>query len=411
MLRKASSLALGSLLAVGLTVAISPAGFADSALAAAPSASQPAVPAALLAAAHQRPAADDAQAPGGNVLDIDFDAFTKPLDEPNYVAIGDSYSIASFALTTIWEPCFRNLLDYPHLTSAQTGLPLVEPACIGGSGTGYWYSSKMKGTDVAVKVPYRELLNKQTKLVTINLGLNDIMLAYDKKLVRECFDAAYHSSDRDHSACAAKVEKQFRPLIKILPKVLEGIYKDAKTRIAKDGMVVAVGYVEMFDGDNLCWDNGFIGPADRAYINSVFKRVNRAVRIAARKARVAQYIPGDYQTAVTSTCGVPFLRWSSFTGLPELAYPLHPTFAGAVMTSRALSSMYLAKHPYNVRPTTVEPASEDGDESTTPTTQAEPKAAPASKAAPSATVTSSPKATATAKASDTPSTPTMEPAA
>ena len=67
MLRKASSLALGSLLAVGLTVAISPAGFADSTLAAAPSASQPAVPAALLAAAHQRPAADDAQAPGGNM--------------------------------------------------------------------------------------------------------------------------------------------------------------------------------------------------------------------------------------------------------------------------------------------------------------------------------------------------------
>lgn len=411
MLRKASSLALGSLLAVGLTVAVSPAGFADSAPAAAPSVSQPAVPTALLTAAHQRPAADDAQAPDRHALDIDFDALTKPLDEPNYVAIGDSYSIASFAPTTIWEPCFRNWLDYPHLTSAQTGLPLVEPACIGGSGTGYWYSSKMKGTDMAVKVPYRELLNKQTKLVTINLGLNDIMLAYNKKLVRECMDAAYDNKDPDHSACAAKVEKQFRPLIKILPKVLEGIYKDAKKRIAKDGMVVAVGYVEMFDGDKTCWDNGFIGPADRAYINSVFKRVNRAVRIAARKARVDQYIPGDHQTAVTSTCGVPFLRWSSFTGLPELAYPMHPTFAGAVMTSRALSSMYLAKHPYNVRPTTVEPASEEGDESVAPTTPATPKAAPSTKTEPSAKVTSSPKSTTAPKTTDTPSTPAAEPAA
>ncbi|WQD13259.1 MAG: hypothetical protein U1U88_001463 [Lawsonella clevelandensis] len=44
----------------------------------------------------------------------------------------------------------------------------------------------------------------------------------------------------------------------------------------------------MFDGDNLCWDNGFIGRLTVPTSTRVLKRVNRAVRIAARKARVAQ---------------------------------------------------------------------------------------------------------------------------
>lgn len=378
MLRKAMSLTLGSLLAAGLTVAVSPAGFADPALAALSAASTAAhqgAPASLRAATHQGPAADDAHAAERAAVGVNFDAFTEPLNEPNYVAIGDSYAVASFALTTIWEPCFRNWVDYPHLTSAQTGLPLVEPACIGGSGTGYWYSSKIKGTNVAVKLPYRALLNKHTKLATINLGLNDIMLAYNKKVLRECLAAAYLNRDREHSACGDQVEKQFRPLIKVLPKVLEGIYTDAKQRIAKDGMVIAVGYVEMFHGQTPCWDNGLIGPADRAYINSVFKRVNRAVRIAARKAHVPYYIPGDEQSLLTSTCGLPFLRRSSFSGLPELAYPIHPTFANAVMTSRALSSMYLEEHPYNVRTTTVEAVPDEDDDPTERSTEL-PTAAP-----------------------------------
>lgn len=274
--------------------------------------------------------------------DIDFDAFSKPIeDRPHYVAIGDSYAVAGWGPTTFPEPCLRNALDYPHMTAFATSLPLVEPACIGGSGTGYWFSSKIKGTDVAVKVPYRKLINKETTLVTINLGLNDIMLAYNKRLLRKCLVRAVTNTDRlNEGVCEEAVEKETRPLLQILPLVLEGIYKDAKKRASKDALVVAVGYVRFFEDDKFCWDNLTIGPADRAYISSVFDRVNRAVRIAARKAKIPAYIPAEHQSYLTSTCGVPMLRWTSATGLPELTYPLHPTASANVATAFHISKMY-----------------------------------------------------------------------
>lgn len=275
-------------------------------------------------------------------LDLNFDAFSKPIeDRPHYVAIGDSYSVSGFGPVTLWEPCFRNLTDYPHLTALGTTLPLVEPACIGGSGSGYWYSSRIKGTDVAVKVPYRQLINKQSALVTINLGLNDIMLAYDGRYLKQCFAAMIHNDDRANtSACKEAVGKDIAPLLKLLPRVLEGIYKDAKQRAGKDSLVIAVGYVSFFYEDKFCWDNLTIGPADRAYINSIFNSVNRAVKKAAKKAKVPYYIPADNQSYLTSTCGIPGLRWTSTTGLPEVTYPLHPTPAANAATAFHISQMY-----------------------------------------------------------------------
>ncbi len=274
--------------------------------------------------------------------DIDFDAFSRPIeDRPHYVAIGDSYSVAGWGPVTFWEPCFRNAVDYPHMVSVATALPLVEPACIGGSGTGYWYSSKIKGTDVAVKVPYRKLINKDSTLVTINLGLNDIMLAYNKRLLRKCLAASFTNTDRlNHGACEEAVEKETRPLLNILPRVLEGIYKDAKKRAHKDALVVAVGYVNFFYGEAPCWDNLTIGPVDRAYIGSIFDSVNDAVKKAARKAKIPFYVPADHQIYLNSTCGVPGLRWTTTTGLPEITYPLHPTPAANAATTYHIAKMY-----------------------------------------------------------------------
>ena len=128
----------------------------------------------------------------------DLDALAVSRHTPHYVAIGDSYTTASFDPADLWEPCIRNVVDYPHLVAATTGLPLVEPACIGATGSGYWYPSRVKGTHVTVKAAYRDKLNKHTALATINLGLNDIMLAYHMKLVRECFAAAYTNTNRRH---------------------------------------------------------------------------------------------------------------------------------------------------------------------------------------------------------------------
>ena len=105
----------------------------------------------------------------------------------------------------------------------------------------------------------------------------------------------------------------------------------------------------MFTPGGPCWDNVLIGPADRAYINHVFKGINRAVRLAAHKAHVYSYIPGDHQIRLTSTCGLPFLRWASSTGFPEVTYPMHPTFAAAVTTAYAVSKIYLSKYPRHSR--------------------------------------------------------------
>ena len=279
----------------------------------------------------------------------DLDALAVSRHTPHSVAIGDSYTTASFDPADLWEPCIRNVVDYPHLVAATTGLPLVEPACIGATGSGYWYPSRVKGTHVTVKAAYRDKLNKHTALATINLGLNDIMLAYHMKLVRECFAAAYTNTNRRHSACQDRIDKTYRSLIAFLPLELEGIYRDAKERISPNGMVIAIGYAEMFTPGGPCWDNVLIGPADRAYINHVFKGINRAVRLAAHKAHVYSYIPGDHQIRLTSTCGLPFLRWASSTGFPEVTYPMHPTFAAAVTTAYAVSKIYLSKYPRHSR--------------------------------------------------------------
>lgn len=276
----------------------------------------------------------------------DLDLFTLKIDDrPHYVAIGDSYSASGWGPTTFWEPCFRNAVDYPHLTSVATLLPLVQPACAGGSGTSYWYPSRLKGTNLTIKLPYRKLINKETTLVTVSLGLNDIMLAYNMRLLRKCLLSAFTNSDRlNRGACEEAVETEVRPLLEILPKVLEGIYKDAKQRANKDALVLAVGYVSFFYDDHFCWDNLTIGPADRAYISSIFDDINEAVRTGAHNADVPTYIPADNQFYLTSTCGVPGLRYSTAIGLPEVAYPLHPTPTANAIIASHIAKMYWEHH-------------------------------------------------------------------
>lgn len=154
--------------------------------------------------------------------------------EPQYVALGDSYTAAPGTGDDEGEHCYQSERNYPRLLAQELGLDLTDVSC-GGADTGHLTSSQVGHGNP----PQFDALSADTDLVTIRIGANDAKL-YGSS-VYGC--ARIAGQDPDGAPCTEELGGgQYLDIVaQGLRTSLEGVF-DQIDRLAPHARVVAVGY-------------------------------------------------------------------------------------------------------------------------------------------------------------------------
>ena len=279
----------------------------------------------------------------------------KPTPEPNaapaspysYAAIGDSATVGGSWFAPMGDLCGRNRTDYPNVLASNTGLQLNETACYNATTQNYQWI-RPAGILNSPNPPQVKAIDKNTRMVTIQLGLRDIVGDGTNSLLTKCvskWGKQYTSmvsgqpTELTGSPCRDAYGTATMKKFDGLQARLAAIYANAKARTTSDTLVVAVGYAPLFNGTKNCWEGQLIPARDRQFYNDIYRKLNRTIRQAARQAGVPSFVPSK-DLGIRSSCGVPGLRFTSLTGLPEASYPMGPTVAGQAHIAVTLEQMW-----------------------------------------------------------------------
>ena len=200
-----------------------------------------------------------------------------------YVALGDSYTSAYRTGKTDKSSgaCLRSLANYPRLLAEQLDLELTDVSC-GGATSDAVLSPQRK--EYGVRVPAQiEAVGKDTDLVTISIGANDIDLY--GAIIEGCVKLA--AGDPDGSPCAdlaaqekTKGERNFATLQTRLSSIVEAVA--AKAPRAR---IVLVGYPQSFPSRKPCADLP-IAKGDVKFALEAARQVTDVLQSAAKESGV-----------------------------------------------------------------------------------------------------------------------------
>ncbi|WNY34958.1 SGNH/GDSL hydrolase family protein [Curtobacterium flaccumfaciens] len=98
----------------------------------------------------------------------------------NYVALGDSYAggfgVAPYSSGPA-AGCFQSTTDYPHQVAASLGLQLDDRACAGATTGNISRVAQKTGAGSATAPVQADALSKNTDVVTVSIGGNDLGFA------------------------------------------------------------------------------------------------------------------------------------------------------------------------------------------------------------------------------------------
>ena len=309
----------------------------------------------------------DKDTPKLNIIPVannDTPALIQPLndggfrtDAPHAVNIGDSFTTSAFYGTTVMEPCVHNAIGFGYMLGKQTGLPLRDAACAGGNIKHYWHT----GNSFIFPIPKRAqrlTIDRNSKLVVVSLGGNNVYS--DAQLIELLGCAAEWfkpGASPDSNPCQQKLGPDMARRIKGLLPALTYMYQDAQERAAKDAVVIAMGYFNLIPDDSTNCALSAVAPKeDLAFINRIFGLLNRQIRKAAKAAGVLYYNPAAEKAAVDASCGAPFMRMLTLTGIPEANVPLHPTLPGHWVMAKGVADLYKRELAARKRGTTIAPS-------------------------------------------------------
>ena len=148
---------------------------------------------------------------------------------PNYVALGDSYSAGTGTRPEGDPECERSPYAYGPLVSGERSYDLDFQACGGAE------IPEVIGQQVQV-------LNEDTRVVTVSVGGNDAGFA---PVIKECGEMFFMGSDR----CDDMIDDAQTFIRDELPAQLDELYTEIEER-APEAEVVVVGYPRIFGGED-----------------------------------------------------------------------------------------------------------------------------------------------------------------
>jgi lysophospholipase L1-like esterase len=247
-----------------------------------------------------------------------------------YVALGDSYTASPLTGTNAGPPpgCFRSVNNYPHLTATALGAQLSDVSCSGATTKEFSAAQK---TDAGTNPAQYAALTKDTKLVTVGIGGNDIGFG---EIVKTCLSATPFGSPCKDRYTAGGTD-ELRQRINALGGTLTTVLKEVHRR-SPDARVALVGYPSVLPATGPgCYPAVPITPGDVAYLRGVLADLNTRIRRSA-DAGEATYVDTYTSTVGHDICQVPGTKWIEGLIPTAPAAPVHPNAQGSAALSRAV---------------------------------------------------------------------------
>ncbi|MFC6012725.1 SGNH/GDSL hydrolase family protein [Nocardia lasii] len=238
----------------------------------------------------------------------------EPLSGARYVALGDSGAATTGAVNldpTAPLRCLRSTTNAPALVAQRLGLTLDDRSC-SAAKIGDLFRSQ--GPEVA---PQLDALGPATEIVTLHIGANDAdMTSY---ILGHCHAGTITGG------CAAEADPQWDTEIDAIAPHYAAALAEI-TRRAPNATVFVDGWPTYLTNAS-CPAMLGLRPADAAYIQSKFERLNTVV---AREARShgAVYIDTVTASRDFGMCADPSTRWFDPLLADHTLLPYHPTPAG-----------------------------------------------------------------------------------
>jgi lysophospholipase L1-like esterase len=243
--------------------------------------------------------------------------------QPGYVALGDSY--AAGPLIPLQLPpygCLKSSNNYAHLAAPQMGLPLTDPTC-SGAETGDMTSPQ--NVSPGPNPPQFDSLAKNTKLVTVQIGGNDIGFSEIIKNCESTSPQGHPCQDHYVTASGDEISQRIQATAPKVAAVIQGIHD--RSPKAK---VYVVNYLPIFPEQPLapglpegCYPQIPVAWADVPYLRAKEKELNQmlADQAAANNASLLD----TYSLGIGhDACQPPALRWVEPLVPVNAAAPFHP---------------------------------------------------------------------------------------
>lgn len=274
-----------------------------------------------------------------------------PHQYKEYVALGDSWTadvLTELPPTTDEVPidCGQSARNYPHQVAAVLGIPKFRDASC-GSATSDHFANPQTGLPAGgTNPPQFDRLTKNTDLVTIGIGGNDIGLAAAAEgcisvlpvsvpgvpaPVGNCRDAFTTSGPNGTDEFDARIKASTPRLIKAVNTV---------KKLSPKAKIFLVNYINGLPVTGKgCWPIVPVQDGDMAYMQGIFLKMNAMVATVAKATKV-NLVDAYTPTIGHDVCQGPTVRYvEGFVPVsvqnPLLVnFPVHPNQSGANAQAR-----------------------------------------------------------------------------
>ncbi|MEV5237534.1 SGNH/GDSL hydrolase family protein [Streptomyces cinnamoneus] len=253
----------------------------------------------------------------------------------HYVALGDSFTAGPGIPRQTDAQCGRSSANYPSLVRTDLGITSFTDVSCNGASTIHM-EQRQRATG---KAPQLDALHRNTRLVTLGIGANDIGLG---EVFARCFRSGGGEVPRDnpcqrsyHRNGTDELDRRIEATAPKVAAVLKAVHERApRARVA------VVGYPALI-GDDVegCRASLRIADGDIPYVRGTLRRLNAMLRREAT-AQGHLYVNTHATTAGHDACR-PFAdRYvEGLTTRPRTrpAAPLHPNAAGERAMAKAVA--------------------------------------------------------------------------
>ncbi|MCW2784380.1 MAG: Lipase 2 precursor [Marmoricola sp.] len=250
-----------------------------------------------------------------------------------YVALGDSFTAVAGTGPFTDSGCLRSDADYPALVAAKLGYKNYDNVSCGGATSSDLTSTQFPSNGHGANPPQLEALTKDTKLVTLGMGLNNLGLSY--YLLYACLPVNgktpvtckkyLHQPDTAVTAAIAKMGAMVRTNLKAIRQA------------APKARVVLVGYPRLLPDGTDCASQVPLPPAALDRIRTTLVDVNTTLRDVAKRSG-ADYIDMYAASEGHDVCSAdPWVDGQ--TNLPGQALAFHPYKAYHVAVADKIAAL------------------------------------------------------------------------
>jgi lysophospholipase L1-like esterase len=243
-----------------------------------------------------------------------------------YVAMGDSYAAGSLVLPVVdLVTCARSAINYAHLIANEVKPTAFRDVTCGGATTTH-FANPQPGIILGTAAPQYDALSKDTTLVTVGIGGNDIGLV---GLAESCINLLPQPLGTSCKATntAGGVDKLAQKIDAFAPTY--GTVIDNIRQRAPKAKILMVGYPTAIQS-NGCWPAVPVWSQDANYLQGLLTRLNTRMKQES-VAHGATYVDLATPSIGHDMCKGLSTKWIEGlipNVLTDGLAPLHPNAAG-----------------------------------------------------------------------------------